>query len=298
VGIQLESPNTEDNMILNNDIYDNGLGFYLNGVNGDGVEYSIGTENEAHLNNIYDNTQGIENDNPSVIFDAINNWWGSNNPNFASLVYGNVNYTPWTTQSEEEVETEAGVPEEVDTTGTNASITLTTSSSTSGTVTVQQYSEDPHGGFGVAELGKFITIASTISDSEIDKVEVGIHYTDEELLASGIDETTLKIYWWNPTTSSWTFEGTTSGCHDAVGCYGVDTVNNYVWIVTDHFSDYGSGGGSDTEGPTITNVYIQPLFPNLLSALVKIFATIEDLGSGVDYANLYYQIAGDPHRYF
>ena len=44
--------------------------------------------------------------------------------------------------------------------------------------------------------------------------------------------------------------------------------------------------------PEISDVYIEPLFPNLFSTLVKIFATITD-ESGIDYTTIHYQIGDD-----
>jgi hypothetical protein len=49
----------------------------------------------------------------------------------------------------------------------------------------------------------------------------------------------------------------------------------------------------DIEGPSITNVYIEPDYPNLDSTLVKVYATIIDEWSGVDYATLYYRVGDE-----
>jgi len=103
VGIQLETPNTVNNKITGNTIYDNDLAFYLNGINGDGVQYSMGAGNEANYNKIYSNLQGIENTNPDVMFNAEKNWWGSSTgPTHSSNPEGtgdsisdNVDYSPW-----------------------------------------------------------------------------------------------------------------------------------------------------------------------------------------------------------
>jgi hypothetical protein len=121
VGIQLESPNTANNIINYNTIYDNDEAIYLSGVDPVYGDYSIGTGNEAHFNKIYNNLQGIENNNPDVIFNAENNWWGSSsgpkdldgttevppctdNPNteknadgLGDSVSDNVDYCPWLT---------------------------------------------------------------------------------------------------------------------------------------------------------------------------------------------------------
>ena len=180
---------------------------------------------------------------------AQNNYWGSNNPNFANLVSGDINYTPWIMQDFESVST-IGIPIILEMPNTNVTINITTSQT--GTITVQRYSEDSHGGFSVASLGKFISIESTILNEEISSSEIRIYYTDAELLASRIDETTLKMYYYDREESEW----------EIVENSGVNKVENYVWAITNHFSDYGVGGYLDTEGPNISDVDIRPAYPN------------------------------------
>ncbi len=284
--------------ITSNEIYGNGwdginLDFTAlyhnpNFEGGDRIPWANQTEDIiVNENKIYDNgeygARVVGEPTNGFILNAIDNWWGTNDGSeIATMVSENVDYDPWITQSQDTLTTGAETPYEVNTEGTNASITLTTSSSQSGTVTVQQSSSDSHGGFTASALGKFISINAEGIEN-ITQVEIRIYYTDDELLASGIDETTLKLYWWNPGTEDW----------EVLADTGVNIDENYIWAITNHFSDYGGGGDPDTEGPEITNVYIEPLFPNLLSILVRIHATITD-PSGVDYADLYYKIAGDP----
>jgi hypothetical protein len=176
------------------------------------------------------------------ILDAKNNYWNSNTPNFATLISGNVSYTPWITQSSEIVSTTEDVPIEVPTTGTNTTITLTTSSGQTGkTITVQQFSEDPHEGFSVggtiSSLGKYIEINSEIDNENISEVEIRIYYTDEELANSGIAESSMKLYWYNETSGNW----------EVIENSGVNMTGNYVWGITNHFSTYtlGGAGGPD-----------------------------------------------------
>ncbi|MFA5724459.1 MAG: right-handed parallel beta-helix repeat-containing protein [Candidatus Pacearchaeota archaeon] len=176
------------------------------------------------------------------ILDAKNNYWNSNTPNFATLISGKVSYTPWITQSSEIVSTTEDVPIEVPTTGTNTTITLTTSSGQTGkTITVQQFSEDPHEGFSVggtiSSLGKYIEINSEIDNENISEVEIRIYYTDEELANSGIAESSMKLYWYNETSGNW----------EVIENSGVNMTGNYVWGITNHFSTYtlGGAGGPD-----------------------------------------------------
>lgn len=58
------------------------------------VFYALG--NVAHNNTISGNYQGVQNlDDADNAFDAKNNYWGSASPDFESIIFGNVNYTPW-----------------------------------------------------------------------------------------------------------------------------------------------------------------------------------------------------------
>lgn len=114
----------------------------------------------------------------------------------------------------------------------NVSIDLTTNVDISNqTVTVIEYTIPPVGTqdpstFGLLGVGRYISIESTITAAEISKVIIRIYYTDGEIAATGINENLLRLYWWNPATSAW--EVVTPG--------GVDTVENYVWGETTHFS--------------------------------------------------------------
>ena len=149
------------------------------------------------------------------------------------------NYAPFIIQSQQSVSTSAGVPSTINPTGTDAGIILTTSTSQTGTVTVQQSGGDSHGGFGAVSLGKFIEINSTIPNSAISNVEIRIYYTHAELTASNIVESSLKLYWYNSVSGKW----------EVIVPSGVNTLQNYVWGITNHFSTYTLGGGS---GPGIT----------------------------------------------
>jgi parallel beta-helix repeat protein len=61
---------------------------------------------------------------------------------------------------------------------------------------------------------------------------IKIFYNESELTEAGIDESTLKIYFYNATSSGWQLEPN----------QGVDIVNNYVWANVTHFSLFGVFG--------------------------------------------------------
>ena len=63
---------------------------------------------------------------------------------------------------------------------------------------------------------------------------IKIFYDQSELDALGIDETTLKIYYYNETLGDWQLEPN----------QGVDTVNDYVWANVTHFSVFGAFGSA------------------------------------------------------
>ena len=214
---------------------------------------------------------------------AQNNYWGTNDgEEIADMVSDNVDYSNWIVQGGETVTTIPDTPTPVNTEGTTTSITLTTSTAQTGTITVQQSSSDSHGGFSLlaSDLGKFISIDAP-DITNITEAEIRIYYTDAELLASHIDETTLKMYYYNPSTGWGEIPST------------VNTAENYVSAITTHFSDYGLGGEPDTEGPRIQDVYINPNYPNLFSKLIMIYATITDPSGVADYPELRWRILQD-----
>lgn len=106
---------------------------------------------------------------------------------------------------------------------------------------IRKYLKPPGTGnmFNITELNKYIKIKTKGIETNMEWALVKIYYTDDEIIEAEINESDLKLYAWNGT--DWSCE---NGC-------GVDTVNNYVWINTSHFSIFGSGGiplDSDGDG--------------------------------------------------
>jgi len=56
-----------------------------------------------------------------------------------------------------------------------------------------------------------------------------INYNHSELSSRNLDESTLKIYYYNETSGSW----------ELVPVQGIDTQNDFIWFSTNHFSTYG-----------------------------------------------------------
>ncbi|MFZ2456543.1 MAG: fibronectin type III domain-containing protein [Candidatus Altiarchaeia archaeon] len=114
-----------------------------------------------------------------------------------------------------------------DVTVENASINVSTSSNS------QTGSE-----LSVPGLNKFVKIeVSPELAAAITSVIIRIDYTDEEVEAAGINESTMGIYWYSG--SEWVKLTTALSWVNAVG---IDTVQNYVWANVTHFSDYSVGG--------------------------------------------------------
>ncbi len=63
---------------------------------------------------------------------------------------------------------------------------------------------------------------------------IKIFYDEAELTAANIDESTLKIYYYNESAAEWQLQPD----------QGVDTENNYVWVNVTHSSTYGVFGDS------------------------------------------------------
>jgi len=92
----------------------------------------------------------------------------------------------------------------------------------------------------VPSLNKYLRIeASNSIANNLTYVVIKLYYTDEEVIASGIEEGSLGFYWWNRTSSAW--DKLTPAMGWVKGA-GVDTFENYVWANVTHFSDYSVGG--------------------------------------------------------
>jgi len=111
----------------------------------------------------------------------------------------------------------------------NATITVKTSSSSQVNDTMS-----------VPALNKYIEIETSqdVRDA-ITSIILKVYYTDEELNASGLNESSLAIYWYNTTALQWVKLSTNMSW---VYGTGVNTVQNYVWANVNHFSYYSVGG--------------------------------------------------------
>ncbi|MFH1181373.1 MAG: right-handed parallel beta-helix repeat-containing protein [Candidatus Woesearchaeota archaeon] len=73
----------------------------------------------------------------------------------------------------------------------------------------------------------------------LSSVLIKLHYSETELAAQNISESTLAIYWYNTSLQDWVKLDTSLGW---VFGAGVNTADNYVWANVSHFSYYAAGG--------------------------------------------------------
>ena len=93
----------------------------------------------------------------------------------------------------------------------------------------------------VPSPGKYIYI--NVSDSLKNSLVWAIikfYYTDAEIAASGLDESSLSLYWLNESSSQWV--KLSKGSPFWVNDVGVNTTDNFVWANVSHFSYYSIGG--------------------------------------------------------
>ncbi len=103
-----------------------------------------------------------------------------------------------------------------------------------GNIIIKTFKENPGKGFGIPSLNKFFDInVSYDIEQGMNETIIRLSYTDSEVSALGIDELTLRLYFFNETLNEWQKpEG------------GVVIDENYVWAITTHFSLWGIFGNS------------------------------------------------------
>ncbi len=123
-------------------------------------------------------------------------------------------------------------------------ITLEINASVNGTVGIsvnESSSAANSSSVGIPALGRYFEITAPALAGNMSSVMIKLYYTDAEVAAAGIDEGTLRLYFYNTTSNAWEKYDTPNG--------GVDTANNYVWAITDHFSIWGAFGNTPPAPP-------------------------------------------------
>jgi hypothetical protein len=108
-------------------------------------------------------------------------------------------------------------------------------------ITVKSASSPGNIPANLKDIGLFVDITGNITDAYIT-----ITYSDEDI--TGIDESKLKLYYWNETTSSWVL----------VPESGVRQENNTVWAKIDHLTIFAPLSEKLTEEVEGAQPYPQP----------------------------------------
>ncbi|MCX6710920.1 MAG: hypothetical protein NTZ02_02410 [Candidatus Woesearchaeota archaeon] len=131
---------------------------------------------------------------------------------------------------------------------TSTALDIAVNSSVTGNITVALFSDTPAFANTTLSNGiKFVDI--NLSDNVGDVLRwilIKVYYTDAEI--SGLDESTLKLSWYNQSSGTWVTMS--AGSPSWVNSTGVDTVNNYVWANVSHLSLYGINGSTAAAPPT------------------------------------------------
>jgi len=202
-GIILEEISLDSTVaIVGNDITNN-IGGPPSGIHiGPGVKL---TNVRVNFNNIMGNTPcGVS--NPvvdSATLNAKHNYWGNasgpsgDGPGTGDAVCGDVEYYPWLT-----VPVTSAVSGTVGSGGTldGSAETGVTVGVTGGsaTVTVAKYSGNPGTGSLRGSTGQYVDInlANVVGVTEI---EIRVYYTQAELSAAGVVESSMRLQWWDGT---------------------------------------------------------------------------------------------------
>jgi hypothetical protein len=109
---------------------------------------------------------------------------------------------------------------------------------------IQTTSAENTDSFGLLDLGKFITIDAPELEGKLNSVIIKVDYNDSDVTALAIDESTLRLYYYNTASATWIkYDGNDGFAPDG----GVNTTEDYVWALTDHFSIWGIFGGTFEE---------------------------------------------------
>lgn len=105
-----------------------------------------------------------------------------------------------------------------------------------GNIVIEEYAERPEGTSFMTPLGTYVVITadSVVENALTGATELRVYYNDSDVVAAGLVESTMRLYFWNSTSSLW----------EAPLESGVNTTANYVWARTNHFSSWGVFGST------------------------------------------------------
>jgi len=149
-------------------------------------------------------------------------------------------------------------------------ITMDLQASRNLTATIHASSSASPADFGVPSLGKYITINTSDNlQSNLSSAFIRVYYTQSEIDNANMQESSLKLRWYNESSQAWENLGTQPWFFGA----GVDTkdigsYSGYVWVNVSHLSTFGitgtvkpattqssNGGGSGGSGIVTAEPY-------------------------------------------
>lgn len=138
-----------------------------------------------------------------------------------------------------------------DSSNTNTSVVLKLNDITSATLSIALYNVTPgipaYDPFNTSRFVEFLPSwernAADFPSRPSFWAEIRMHYTDQQITNLGLDENNLKLQSYNETTSQW----------DVCSTGGVNTVSNYVYCNSTHFSTWGvTGTPTSSSGSTVS----------------------------------------------
>jgi peptide/nickel transport system substrate-binding protein len=86
---------------------------------------------------------------------------------------------------------------------------------------------------------KCVTVDTTVPPENITfPIEIRIYYTDQDVISAYVDQSTLRMYYWNETSQNWLLEDETG----VVTPSDVQGYRGYVWAKVYHLSEFAAIG--------------------------------------------------------
>jgi PGF-pre-PGF domain-containing protein len=148
------------------------------------------------------------------------------------------------------IKTNAGNSTFINALGTNITLELFTNDSITGSINVTRSIVNITDDLEVPGPGIYIRINASTNFSDNDYLNLSwalikVNYTADDISNNKLVESSLRLYWYNESSSNWIKLETNSPTW--VYGSGVNTANNYIWANISQFSDYAVGGELEEE---------------------------------------------------
>lgn len=184
------------------------------------------------------------------------------------VVYGNVFYTQWKEIVSSEVSAGNNTVDAVEASDTMILINATAS----GNVTISKHDINIEGPIpeDIVYM-KCVIVDTTLSPDEIDwPIEIRIYYTDEEIISAYVEQSTLRMYYWNETSQEWMLEPDSGWVTPS----DVPGYTGYVWAKIYHLSLF-TAMGKRNAAPTV-NPIAAPVDPVEVGTSITASAVFTD----------------------